>query len=121
MPRALLHEPWSADATPPAPPPGQAAILRFGSWGFGLGEAKLSDGEIAGEVERRLRALPELAGERIDVSVRDGWVWLRGNVDSAARAAVEKALVGLPEGVVLVDQLEVAPRVARIDNSPRLP
>ena len=73
--------------------------------GFGLGEAKLGDTELAALVRTRLAACPELADARIDFSVKDGWVWLRGVATADGRKAAEQALGDLQPGVFVVNQL----------------
>ncbi len=85
----------------------RAVVLEQRYDGFGLGQARLADGEIAREVRRRLAACPELAGSAVSFSVREGWVWLRGETTESGRAAAERALAGLAPGIFVVNQIEV--------------
>jgi len=79
------------------------------SMGFGLGQAHVADGELAREVDRRLASCNELAGARIHFSVKDGWVWLRGEATARGRSAADRALADLGDGVLVVNQLTVVP------------
>jgi len=79
------------------------------SMGFGLGQAHVADGKLAREVDRRLASCNELAGARIHFSVKDGWVWLRGEATASGRAAADRSLADLGDGVLVVNQLTVVP------------
>ena len=89
--------------------PARAVIVEERSDGFGLGDAALSDGELAREVRGRLTGCEELAGASVSFSVKDGWVWLRGETSASGREAAEQALSDLGHGAFVVNQLAVAP------------
>jgi len=74
---------------------------------FGLGETDVRDEELARTVGERLSTCDELAGATVRYSVRDGWVWLRGQATANGRDAAERALAQLGTGVVVVNQLAV--------------
>jgi BON domain len=93
----------------PSAVPARVAIAEERSDGFGLGQAKLSDEALAREVRSRLAACDELIGASVSFSVKDGWVWLRGEATIAGREAASRALAGLGEGVLVVNQLTVKP------------
>lgn len=95
-------------AAPAAPVP-ISTVWEDLSMGFGLGQASVADTELAREVDRRLATCSELAGARIHFSVKDGWVWLRGETTASGRAAADRALADLGNGVLVVNQLTVVP------------
>jgi hypothetical protein len=84
-----------------------SVVLEETELGFGLGESARTDDELRIEVRDRLASLPELAGTRVRLSVRDGWVWLRGEATPDAREAATAALDDLGAGVLVVNQLVV--------------
>ena len=81
------------------------ALVEERSDGFGLGEAARNDAELVREVRARLSGCVALAGAQVSFSVRDGWVWLRGEASADGRAAAARALDGLGPGVLVVNQL----------------
>ncbi len=86
----------------------QAVTIQEQKGGFGLGEASRSDADLVRQVRARLSSCRELFGSRVALSVADGWVWLRGTSTPAGRAAADRALADLGDGVFVVNQLEVA-------------
>lgn len=76
--------------------------------GFGLGRATRSDAEIVRDVRARLAGCPELIGASVSFSVKDGWVWLRGEASAGGRDAATHALADLGQGVFMVNQLVVS-------------
>jgi len=95
----------AAPVSVPAAP--KVVILEERHEGFGLGEAVVSDGDLAREVRRRLAACPELQDAQVSFAVNDGWVWLRGEASDEGRKAAEQALRDVQPGVFVVDQLAV--------------
>ena len=96
----------SAPAAAPVSKP-QAVILQESNGGFGLGHAQLSDAQLAREVRTRLASCKKLAGAAVSFSVKDGWVWLRGETTASGRDAAERALGDLGGGAFVVNQLVV--------------
>jgi osmotically-inducible protein OsmY len=92
----------SVDATAVQP---ASVIIEERNDGFGLGDAQISDEELAQQVRDRLGACKELVDARVSFSVKDGWVWLRGEATPRARRAAEEALQALPPGSFVVNQL----------------
>ncbi|MFI5366489.1 MAG: hypothetical protein ACHQ4J_12790 [Candidatus Binatia bacterium] len=88
-----------------APTAPQAVLLEQRSDGFGLGQSTLPDDQLAREVRARLAGCPELVGAPISFSVKDGWVWLRGETSTAGREAVTHALADLGDQAFVVNQL----------------
>ena len=106
---AGVSQATEADPEPPvaqAPAP-HAVVLEQRSDGFGLGQSRLTDEELAREVRTRLANCPELAGAPVSFSVKEGWVWLRGESSFGGREAATRALEGL--SAFVVNQVVVAP------------
>jgi hypothetical protein len=93
-----------------------APILEEQGVGFGLGQASIRDEDLAREVRARLSACEQLTGARLQFSVQDGWVWLRGEVSASGRDAADGALADLGDGVVVVNQLAVSDATAMADH-----
>jgi hypothetical protein len=93
-----------------------APILEEQSVGFGLGQASRRDDELAREVRARLSVCEQLQGAKVQFSVKDGWVWLRGGVSASGRDAADRALADLGDGVVVVNQLAAADATAMADH-----
>lgn len=88
-------------------------VLEERDEGFGLGLAERSDADLAGAVRARLGRCRELAGLPVSFSVKDGWVWLRGEASARGREAAGQALADLGGGVVVVNQIaETEPALA---------
>jgi len=88
-----------------AMPQRQGVILEQRNDGFGLGQSPLTDEQLVREVRSRLAKCPDLAGAAISFSVKDGWVWLRGETTAAGREAATHALADLADQAVVVNQL----------------
>jgi hypothetical protein len=86
----------------PAP---QTVILEQRRDGFGLGQSTLTDDQLVHEVRTRLANCPELAGAAISFSVKDGWVWLRGETSVGGREAATRGLEDLADRAFVVNQL----------------
>ena len=85
-----------------------AAVVEERSDGFGLGEATRSDADLVREVRARLSGCSALVGAQVSFSVKDGWVWLRGEASAAGRDAAARVLSDLGPGVLVVNQLAVS-------------
>jgi hypothetical protein len=101
---ATAESPLVASAKQPT-----SVIIEERDDGFGLGDAQVSDAELAQQVRNRLTACKELADARVSFSVKDGWVWLRGEATPRARRAAEEALQDLRNGIFVVNQLVANP------------
>lgn len=106
----------AAGAAPPVKPVPVSTVWQDPSVGFGLGQAHVPDSALAHEVTRRLAACKELAGARIRFSVKDGWVWLRGEATASGRAAADHALADLGDDVLVVNQLSVVPPPSQLSR-----
>jgi hypothetical protein len=102
--QATEADPERQVAQAPAP---HAVVLEQRNDGFGLGQSRLTDEELVREVRTRLANCPELAGAPVSFSVKEGWVWLRGESSSGGREAATRALEGL--SAFVVNQVVVAP------------
>lgn len=74
---------------------------------FGLRQTDLRDEDLADAVRQRLSACEQLTGAAVQFSVKDGWVWLRGQATAGGRNCAEHALADLGAGVVVVNQLAI--------------
>jgi hypothetical protein len=91
---------------PPAPQPPATVILEQSERGFGLGLAGFSDEELARAVRQRLSGCAELIGAPVSFAVKDGWIWLAGEASAAGREAASRALAGLGDDVMVVNQID---------------
>lgn len=91
-------------AQAPAP---QAVILEQRNDGFGLAQSRLTDDDLAREVRARLAGCSDLVGVPMSFSVKDGWVWLRGESSARGREAATRALEDLSDRAFVVNQLVV--------------
>lgn len=103
-----VSEATEAKPEHPAATAPQAVLLEQRSDGFGLGQSTLPDDQLAREVRARLAGCPELVGAPISFSVKDGWVWLRGETSRVGREAAVRALADLGDQAFVVNQLTTA-------------
>jgi hypothetical protein len=82
----------------------------------GSAEAEVDDGALRRDVEAEVFGSRRIARSRVDLSVTDGVVWLRGEVKS--RSAVEEA-EARAAGVPGVKRVENLLRVAKAPAKPR--
>lgn len=65
------------------------------------------DMDLNDDVRARLRRDGELSGLRIDVSVRNGIVYLKGNVSARAREQAMQLAQGVNSVAAVIDQMTV--------------
>jgi BON domain len=98
-----------APQVPPAPSALAVNLQEDDAGTFGLNPSKKTDAALSRLVRARLQGCAALAGAHIRFAVKDGWVWLRGETTAAGRAAAAAALRDVGTGVLVVNQLRIAP------------
>jgi osmotically-inducible protein OsmY len=93
--------------------------ILFGTQGTRPAARPPTDAEVAAWCTLALEELEEdrrIPRDRVEVSVKNGWVELRGDVDEPSqRAAAERAVLDVPGVKGVDDRIAIVPRVGAAD------